>query len=73
MLPLVGLSAERCSWPDTPARERAAIAELVKGARDFGEDITGPEGLLTPITAGQGQRPHRAGRAEDPCVWSPAA
>jgi putative transposase len=33
------------------ARERAAIAELVKAARERGEDITGPDGLLKSITA----------------------
>jgi putative transposase len=32
-------------------RERAAIAELVKAARERGEDITGPDGLLKSITA----------------------
>ena len=33
------------------ARERAAIAELVKAARERGDDITGPDGLLKSITA----------------------
>jgi transposase-like protein len=31
--------------------EKAASAQLVKAARDRGEDITGPEGLLKSITA----------------------
>jgi putative transposase len=31
--------------------EKAAIAQLVKAARDRGEDITGPQGLLKSITA----------------------
>lgn len=34
----------------TPS-EKAAIAQLVKAARDRGEDITGPQGLLKSITA----------------------
>ena len=33
------------------AAEKAAIAQLVKAARDRGEDITGPQGLLKSITA----------------------
>ena len=31
--------------------ERAAIAELVRAARERGDDITGPDGLLKSITA----------------------
>jgi transposase-like protein len=33
------------------AAERAAVQELVRAARDRGEDITGPDGLLKSITA----------------------
>jgi transposase-like protein len=33
------------------ATERAAVQELVRAARDRGEDITGPDGLLKSITA----------------------
>ena len=40
----------RSSSTATPS-ERAAIAQLVKAARERGEDITGPEGLLKSITA----------------------
>jgi putative transposase len=42
---------KRTSSSTASARERAAIAELVKAARDRGEDITGPDGLLKSITA----------------------
>jgi len=31
--------------------ERAAVRELVKAARDEGEDLTGPDGLLKAISA----------------------
>lgn len=40
----------RSSSTATPS-EKAAIAQLVKAARERGEDITGPEGLLKSITA----------------------
>ena len=40
----------RSSSTATPS-ERAAIAQLVKAAKERGEDITGPEGLLKSITA----------------------
>ncbi|MBK9723700.1 MAG: transposase [Actinomycetales bacterium] len=33
------------------ASERAAIGQLVRAARERGEDITGPDGLLKSITA----------------------
>src|SRR4051794_18832961 len=33
------------------AAERAAVQELVRAARDRGEDITGPDGLLKSIPA----------------------
>jgi hypothetical protein len=36
---------------DGVGKERAAIAELAKAARERGDDITGPEGLLKSITA----------------------
>ena len=42
---------KRTSSSTASARERAAIAELVKAARERGEDITGPDGLLKSITA----------------------
>ncbi len=41
----------RSSSSRASAAEKAAIARLVKAARDRGEDITGPEGLLKSITA----------------------
>ncbi len=41
---------KRSSSTATPS-EKAAIAQLVKAARERGEDITGPEGLLKSITA----------------------
>ena len=41
----------RSSSSRASASEKAAIAQLVKPARDRGEDITGPEGLLKSITA----------------------
>ena len=42
---------KRTSSSTASARERAAIAELVRAARERGDDITGPEGLLKSITA----------------------
>ncbi|MGL5908991.1 MAG: IS256 family transposase, partial [Phycicoccus sp.] len=36
---------KRRSSSTASAREKAAVAELVKAARDRGEDITGPDGL----------------------------
>lgn len=42
---------KRSSSSTATAAEKAAIAQLVKAARDRGEDITGPEGLLKSITA----------------------
>jgi putative transposase len=42
---------KRTSSSTASARERAAIAELVKAARERGDDITGPDGLLKSITA----------------------
>ena len=49
------LDAQGCeegtSSSTASARERAAIAELVKAARERGDDITGPDGLLKSITA----------------------
>ena len=42
---------KRMSSSTASARERAAIADLVKAARERGEDITGPDGLLKSITA----------------------
>ena len=42
---------KRTSSSRASARERAAIAELVKAARERGDDITGPDGLLKSITA----------------------
>ena len=49
------LDAQGCEEGARPRRrqrgERAAIAELVRAARDRGEDITGPDGLLKSITA----------------------
>jgi putative transposase len=42
---------ERSSSSRASAAEKAAIAQLVKAARDRGEDITGPQGLLKSITA----------------------
>ena len=42
---------KRTSSSTASAKERAAIAELVKAARERGEDITGPDGLLKSITA----------------------
>jgi len=42
---------KRTSSSTASARERAAIADLVKAARERGEDITGPDGLLKSITA----------------------
>ncbi len=41
---------KRSSSTATPS-EKAAIAQMVRAARDRGEDITGPEGLLKSITA----------------------
>lgn len=41
---------KRSSSTATPA-EKAAISQLVKAARERGEDITGPDGLLKSITA----------------------
>jgi len=54
---ITGMSAmpkdakKRTSSSTASARERAAIAELVKAARERGDDITGPDGLLKSITA----------------------
>jgi len=42
---------KRTSSSTASARERAAIADLVKAARERGDDITGPDGLLKSITA----------------------
>ena len=42
---------KRTSSSTASARERAAIAELVRAARERGDDITGPDGLLKSITA----------------------
>ena len=42
---------KRTSSSTASVRERAAIAELVKAARERGDDITGPDGLLKSITA----------------------
>jgi putative transposase len=42
---------KRTSSSTASANERAAIAELAKAARERGDDITGPEGLLKSITA----------------------
>ncbi len=54
---ITGMSAmpkdakKRTSSSTASARERAAIAELVRAARERGDDITGPDGLLKSITA----------------------
>jgi hypothetical protein len=51
---LVGLSpsekkaVKRTASPDEV--QRAAVRELVKGARARGEDLTGPDGLLKTVT-----------------------
>ena len=42
---------KRTSSSTASARERTAIAELVRAARERGDDITGPDGLLKSITA----------------------
>ena len=42
---------KRSSSSTATPSEKAAIAQLVKAARERGEDITGPEGLLKSITA----------------------
>jgi transposase-like protein len=42
---------KRSSSSTATPSERAAIAQLVKAARERGEDITGPDGLLKSITA----------------------
>ena len=42
---------KRTSSSTASTRERAAIAELAKAARERREDITGPDGLLKSITA----------------------
>ena len=42
---------KRTSSSTASARERAVIAELVKAARERGDDITGPDGLRKSITA----------------------
>ncbi|WP_344089031.1 IS256 family transposase, partial [Nostocoides veronense] len=42
---------KRSSSSTATPSEKAAIAQLVKAARERGDDITGPEGLLKSITA----------------------
>lgn len=67
---------ERSSSSRESAAEKAAIAQLVKGARDRGEDITGPQGLSNSITAtvleaagGGDHRPPRARQAPSARGW----
>jgi transposase-like protein len=43
--------AKKRSSSTATSSEKAAIAQLVRAARDRGEEITGPEGLLKSITA----------------------